>query len=757
MSGSLRFLPLLVLVAVVSATASTFVAKPNEIIDQRDELASQTDTEAFENSLNSIKDRLDSLIFFGDIASLSNTSQSAEFTRNFIGDEIETLISEMYTIDLVNSAQQNELLEVYLEAVRARYDILGLKGAENATELTQTTSKVFNKEELTGSLSNNTSRKKFRLIIGKKNAHGWSESLLKELVQYANETNDPEAIHELAYIQIFEPQQKYFSKIIGYQENDTNVISSSVRKIRETDAVGSSVSLLLGLIDVAGGFDTDSTAAQRGAAQSRLISLASDAMVSNPLSLYVAGYQTLRNKGIENNTCEDVVSYLEPLATINAYYLHDRKVDSDGFMEIRLSKEWKGFHSQQTKAASQFAWLFGAQQTSNMTGKKHNSSVSHAVDNEAVNTFEYYRSLAANQNHQWSPFASQYLGETYYFGDANAGIEPNTDVAARYFRQAAQAGHPDAQYSYALLLMHGSGVEQDDYSSVKYMHEAASQGQSDALHSLGKLYLEGYGPLSKNATKAIYYLQMALKYGNKEAHVTLGDLYLYGDDSVEQDLELALKHLTAAAEADTWPSAILVYNVGIMKKLGLGGPYACEEATGYFRRVALQSSGILERYPFSFAKAYENYQNGDYRRAYLNYRLMGELGFKGALMNAAFVLEKFGDQMFENHVFSARVEALNLYQQAADLNDTEAMMIVGQCYEDPVANGWEGICSTDIPNAAKYYKRAALLGHQEAGFKLAWMYAWKDAQSVQNALVSAKALFLYLLLSNAFLMIDVCS
>nr|CCA20021.1 conserved hypothetical protein [Albugo laibachii Nc14] len=742
MTGFLRFFHLAILFAALSASVLSSESTQKRGDDDITESIHQLEAGAvlFENTVDSISNRLESLIFFGDIISSSNMSRAIEYTRYFIGDEIEALISEMQTVELANAAQHDELMEIYLEAIRAHGDILSLIDDDDLAGSTQSVYEDSTKSaELTSSELNEVSRRRFHTIVEKKNSEGWSEALLQELVRYANETNDPHAIHELAYSQIFEPQQEYFSKIMGYRGDDLNVISSAMTKLQETD-VTSSMALLLDLINVAESSDTAVTEAKRAVARRMHQSVASASVINDPLKLYVAGTQAWKDKRTDNNTCEDVLSYLEPLATLNTYYLRNTEVDRDQLMDTRLSKEWKASIVQQKSDVSSFSWLFGSQQTSNVTKEKLNTSSSQIADHEAVNIFEYYRSVAGNQNHELNSFASQYLGEVYYFGDANAGIEPNTDVAARYFRQAAQAGHPDAQYSYSLLLMHGTGVDQDDISSVKYMQEAAEQGQSHAMLSLGQVYLQGYGPLKKNVTMAIYYLQMALENGNQEAHITLGDLYLHGDGLVEQDLELALKHLSAAAEVEARPSDMLLYTLGIMKKSAMGGPYDCEKAIDYFRRVALQPAGILERYPFSFAKAYENYEKGDYRRAYLNYRLLGELGFEAALLNAAFVLDKFGDQVYasqEDQLLSARSEALDLYQQAADLNDVEAMIIVAQCYEDPKAHGWEGICSTDIPTAAKYYKQAALLGHDEAAFNLAWMYAGMDAQNVQTALLYA--------------------
>ncbi|MCD9087745.1 hypothetical protein [Stenotrophomonas sp. SY1] len=73
------------------------------------------------------------------------------------------------------------------------------------------------------------------------------------------------------------------------------------------------------------------------------------------------------------------------------------------------------------------------------------------------------------------------LGCYYRFGDF---VQRDDGVAAGYFREAADAGLPAAQYEYGLCLLRGKGVASDQEAALRLVRMAAFGGDELALHFL---------------------------------------------------------------------------------------------------------------------------------------------------------------------------------------------------------------------------------------------------------------------------------
>ena len=74
-----------------------------------------------------------------------------------------------------------------------------------------------------------------------------------------------------------------------------------------------------------------------------------------------------------------------------------------------------------------------------------------------------------------------------------AGVEQDYSEAARFYRQAAQAGYAPAQYNLAYLYKQGLGVERDLKQAAIWYRKAADQGDAEAQNNLGTLYATGQG------------------------------------------------------------------------------------------------------------------------------------------------------------------------------------------------------------------------------------------------------------------------
>lgn len=69
---------------------------------------------------------------------------------------------------------------------------------------------------------------------------------------------------------------------------------------------------------------------------------------------------------------------------------------------------------------------------------------------------------------------------------AGLGVDKDLDMAADFYRRAAQANHAAAQYEYGNLLVLGEGVKQDIPEALKWMYIAAQQGHEEAKDSTGR-------------------------------------------------------------------------------------------------------------------------------------------------------------------------------------------------------------------------------------------------------------------------------
>ncbi|XP_062874686.1 death ligand signal enhancer isoform X2 [Trichomycterus rosablanca] len=171
--------------------------------------------------------------------------------------------------------------------------------------------------------------------------------------------------------------------------------------------------------------------------------------------------------------------------------------------------------------------------------------------------FQYFQ-VSAQQNYSKAQFN---VGVCYEKGH---GVQKDLNKALLYYRCAAAAGHVQAQYRCAKLLLNAQGERSDSdthdanatavpllqsaaaaglaraqlylgvlYSqgpdadglkSVHYFRQAAERGDSTGLLFLGQCYEKGFGVAQSDQTALSYYKQAAAK-GNQRARNTLRDLH----------------------------------------------------------------------------------------------------------------------------------------------------------------------------------------------------------------------------------------
>ena len=89
----------------------------------------------------------------------------------------------------------------------------------------------------------------------------------------------------------------------------------------------------------------------------------------------------------------------------------------------------------------------------------------------------------------------------------------------RWFRAAAEQGHPLGQYNLGFMFVNGDGTDSDPAEALKWFRLAAKQGESSAQNSLGVMYMDGDGVEQDNCEACAWFI-VAANAGNSDAVVS---------------------------------------------------------------------------------------------------------------------------------------------------------------------------------------------------------------------------------------------
>ncbi|TWB33852.1 tetratricopeptide repeat protein [Nitrospirillum pindoramense] len=142
------------------------------------------------------------------------------------------------------------------------------------------------------------------------------------------------------------------------------------------------------------------------------------------------------------------------------------------------------------------------------------------------------------------PAAAYKLGLIYAYG--LAGVTKSPVAAARYYDQAAAAGHAWAQYRLAQLYLDGTGVPRNPQKGLKLLFKAADSNHPAAAFNVGMLYLAGRD-LPPDNELAVQYLKRAADLGVPDAQYNLALLTFRGIGT-RQGLYEAFQLMTKAAQ-----------------------------------------------------------------------------------------------------------------------------------------------------------------------------------------------------------------
>jgi TPR repeat protein len=110
------------------------------------------------------------------------------------------------------------------------------------------------------------------------------------------------------------------------------------------------------------------------------------------------------------------------------------------------------------------------------------------------------------------------------------GIAANAIEAIKWYNEAAQRGHVQAQYNLGVCYIIGQGVEINHQTGLEWLSRAAAQGHIEATRMVAEtayniaLSFENGEEISQDTEKAIQFYQVAAEYGSEEAQQALSRL-----------------------------------------------------------------------------------------------------------------------------------------------------------------------------------------------------------------------------------------
>ncbi|MFQ5570950.1 MAG: caspase family protein [Rhodothermales bacterium] len=281
----------------------------------------------------------------------------------------------------------------------------------------------------------------------------------------------------------------------------------------------------------------------------------------------------------------------------------------------------------------------------------------------------------------------------------------NYDEAVRWYRQAAEQGHAEAQETLGNFYYNGWNTVPPDYAeSVRWYRRAAEQGHVEAQTSLGIMYASGWG-VAQNYTEAFRWIRPPADQGDLRAQTYLGNMY-YNGYGVRQNHAEAARWYRRAAERG---HAQAQRNLGYLYEYGEGVSLDYTEAARWYRRAAEQghaeAQNTLGNFYYNGAGVSEDHAEAVYW--YQEAALQGHSAAQNSLAN-----------MYYNGwgVFQDYAVAIRWYREAADQGHSAAQNSLANMYYSGVG------VPQDYYEAVRWYRQSADQGYGWGQYNLGHMY-----------------------------------
>lgn len=296
------------------------------------------------------------------------------------------------------------------------------------------------------------------------------------------------------------------------------------------------------------------------------------------------------------------------------------------------------------------------------------------------------------------------------------GYLRNLALAHDHFVKAHALGHLEATFRLGKIYRHGElGLEVDSTKAHDYLETAATAGHLEAQTQLGHLYNKGEG-VPINPDRAFYWFHKAALQGDLVAQNDVGIFYLQGV-GVEANATEGLRWITNAAEEGL---TVAEYNLGRALYAGEIVPQDYERAFTYFTRLA-------EKYiAYGFLMVGQHYLNGhgveqDLEAAFLAFAEGAGRGDTAAQYQLALCyLRGLG-------VESNSAAGISYLERAASRSNAEAQLLLGEIY-------LEGkLMLQDRAAAAAFFRAAVANGLEKAAPALAELESTLTAEEKSYA------------------------
>jgi hypothetical protein len=361
------------------------------------------------------------------------------------------------------------------------------------------------------------------------------------------------------------------------------------------------------------------------------------------------------------------------------------------------------------------------------------------------------------------------LGVYYARGTMGA---PNGEKALHWFKKAAERGDAEGMASLGMIYFEGvANTPVDKAKGFEWLSKAAAQDFGPALTRMGKLYYNGEY-VQRDYAKAREFFERAGGQSDSEATVMMGKMYYLGN-GFEKNADIAYRLFERAIKGgyNEPPGVLTYYMMTIMKNTAAYGKInvfgsalsaAWDIVTGNFQRgiskgmqtqakinAAQNNPRILLRHlplqaqqlagidiaqnpaaglsPLRSAAAQKDsvalnnlgvlYWNGgvvepNMIEAVELFVQAADRGNVEAVANLGLLYFDAGAVDFKNYS-----KALEFLSKAAKAKHVEAMSLMGQCYFDGLG------VKKDYAQALTWFSEAATLGHAEAMKNIGYMYA----------------------------------
>ena len=292
------------------------------------------------------------------------------------------------------------------------------------------------------------------------------------------------------------------------------------------------------------------------------------------------------------------------------------------------------------------------------------------------------------------------LGDCYRTG---IGVEKDYEQAASWYRKAVEQGNEEANNRIDELKNEINCIGDNNINDYIKLNNLAKRGDTLAQSSLGDYYYKGIG-VDKDYDQAAYWYRKAAEQGNKEAQFGLG-ICCY----ISHDYRQAVDWFRQAAKQG---EANAQYHLGFCYQFGTGVDKNNQKAMYWYGKAAEQGNEDAKEQ----LKTIDNIKNSQTYTFFERYIKKAESGDVEAQCFLANHYHSKGDHS----------QALSWYHKAAEQNNTDAQLILGDCYYDGLGT------EEDYQQAFYWYEKAAGLGNAEAQNTLGDCYYYGHGIEMNN-------------------------